>query len=229
MSSASAQPHVLREYALLADGERGAIVGPRGDIAWLCFPRWDGDALFASLIGGGGGYVVEPAERYVWGGHYAEGTLIWNSRWVTTSGVVECREALALPSMVDRAVVLRRIISRSGPARMRIRLEVCWDYGRRQAEDVRRDACGAWHIRAGDVRLHWTGAERAEPVCGPTGALGFDLVLDEGGQHDLVLAVERGGGDAAGTTDPARLWAETETEWRPRGATPGTRSRCSPA
>ena len=23
-------PHVLREYALLADGERGALVGPRG-------------------------------------------------------------------------------------------------------------------------------------------------------------------------------------------------------
>jgi len=25
-------PHVLREYALLADGERGALVGPRGDV-----------------------------------------------------------------------------------------------------------------------------------------------------------------------------------------------------
>ena len=31
-------PHVLREYALLADGERGALVGPRGDVAWLCAP-----------------------------------------------------------------------------------------------------------------------------------------------------------------------------------------------
>ena len=26
-------PHVLREYALLADGERGVLVGPRGDFA----------------------------------------------------------------------------------------------------------------------------------------------------------------------------------------------------
>ena len=24
-------PHVLRDYALLADGERGALVGPRGE------------------------------------------------------------------------------------------------------------------------------------------------------------------------------------------------------
>jgi hypothetical protein len=50
----AAAPHVLREYALLADGERGVVVGPRGDFAWLCFPRWDDDALFCSLLGGGG-------------------------------------------------------------------------------------------------------------------------------------------------------------------------------
>jgi NAD(P)-dependent dehydrogenase (short-subunit alcohol dehydrogenase family) len=30
-----------REYALIADGERGAVLGPRGDVAWMCFPRWD--------------------------------------------------------------------------------------------------------------------------------------------------------------------------------------------
>ena len=34
-------PHILREYALLADGERGVIVGPDGDFAWMCFPRWE--------------------------------------------------------------------------------------------------------------------------------------------------------------------------------------------
>ena len=40
-------PHVLREYAFLADGERGALVGPQGDICWLCVPHWDSDAVFA--------------------------------------------------------------------------------------------------------------------------------------------------------------------------------------
>ena len=37
-------PEPLRQYALLADGERGAVVGPRGDVAFLCFPRWHDDA-----------------------------------------------------------------------------------------------------------------------------------------------------------------------------------------
>ena len=41
--------HVLSEYALLADGERGIMVGPRGDFVWMCVPRWDSDAVF-SLI-----------------------------------------------------------------------------------------------------------------------------------------------------------------------------------
>jgi hypothetical protein len=65
---------VLREYALLADGERGILVGPRGDFAWMCAPRWDSPAIFSSLIGGGGLYAVCPVdERFVWGGHYSDG------------------------------------------------------------------------------------------------------------------------------------------------------------
>ena len=38
---AAAAPHVLREYALIADGQRGALVGPRGDLSWRCVPGWD--------------------------------------------------------------------------------------------------------------------------------------------------------------------------------------------
>jgi alpha,alpha-trehalase len=216
MSAGSASPHVLREYALLADGERGVVVGPCGDFAWMCFPRWEGDALFASLIGGGGAYVVEPAERYVWGGHYEEGSLIWRSRWITRSAVVECREALALPSSPERAIALRRIIVRSGSARVRIRLAVGWDHGRRPASDARRDDRGGWHMRAGDVRLRWVGAERAE-LRGGGGhdrSLALDLVLEEGQGHDLVLVVSTGEAEEMPAAD--RLWAATEEEWRRR-------------
>src|SRR6185295_14868580 len=67
---AATRPHALRDYAFIADGERGGLVGPEGDIAWLCFPRWDSDAVFSELIGGGGTYAVRPRGRYVWGGYY---------------------------------------------------------------------------------------------------------------------------------------------------------------
>jgi hypothetical protein len=58
-------PHVLREYAVIADGERGALCGPRGDLTWLCVPRWHDDAVFSQLIGGAGFYAVTPVDRFV--------------------------------------------------------------------------------------------------------------------------------------------------------------------
>lgn len=86
--------HVLRKYALLADGERGILVGPRGDFAWMCAPRWDSEAVFSSLIGGGGTYAVTPTEQpFVWGGYYTGGTLIWRSHWTTDSPQLECLES----------------------------------------------------------------------------------------------------------------------------------------
>src|SRR5580698_5963737 len=64
-------PRVLREYALVADGERGAVIGPDGSIAWLCVPRWDSPAAFSGLLGGPGQYTVTPADPWhVWGGYY---------------------------------------------------------------------------------------------------------------------------------------------------------------
>ena len=125
-------PHALREYALIADGERGVLVGPRGDYTWMCFPRWDSDACFATLIGGRGTYAVTPDERFVWGGYYERG-LIWCSRWVTDSGLVECREALALPGHPQRAVLLRQIRARTGPARVNIVLDLRTEFGAKRA------------------------------------------------------------------------------------------------
>ena len=72
-----AKPHVLREYALLADGYRGVLVGPEGDFAWMCAPRWDSAAVFSSMMGGACSYAVTPRGRFVWGGYYEDGSLIW--------------------------------------------------------------------------------------------------------------------------------------------------------
>jgi hypothetical protein len=74
-------PQVLGDYALLADGERGVLVGPRGDFAWMCVPRRDSDAMFSSQIEGTGQYAVTPEDaRFVWGGYHEAGSLIWRSR-----------------------------------------------------------------------------------------------------------------------------------------------------
>ena len=123
--------HVLREYALVADGQRGALIGPDGTIDWLCAPRWDSPAVFSGLLGGQGRYAVTPSDpRNVWGGYYEAGSLIWRSRWTGHSARTECREALALPADPHRVVILRRIEAADGPARVDVLLDVRGGFGR---------------------------------------------------------------------------------------------------
>ncbi|GAA5611304.1 glycoside hydrolase family 15 protein [Streptomyces platensis] len=205
-------PQDLGSYALLADGERGALVGPRGEICWLCAPRWHDEAVFAALIGGGGLYAVTPAEAFVPGGAYEDGSLIWRSRWVTRSGIIECRDALALPGETGRLVLLRRIVAREGPARVRVVLHPVAAYGREQMREVRRGPAGEWQARLGGLALRWSGAEDARPAGGDGDRFALELDLAAGQQRDLVLELSR---EPLRTpaVEPERAWAATERAW----------------
>jgi hypothetical protein len=203
------RPHVLRDYAFIADGERGALVGPEGDIAWLCFPGWDSDGVFSELIGGAGTYAVRPRDRCVWGGYYEQGSLIWRSRWVTDEAIVECREALALPSRADRAVLLRQIGVVAGRAAVSVRLAPRARFGAEGLDDPRLDG-ELWRLRTGEVAGLWAGAAAARP--GRDGVLELHIDLAEGERRDLVLVLDRAG-DPAPPPPAHRAWSETEVAW----------------
>ena len=206
-------PHALREYALLADGERGALIGPRGDISWMCVPSWDSPSLFTSLIGGAGTYAVTPLSRFVWGGYYETGTLIWRSRWVTHSGIVECREALSFPGEPSRAVLLRRIIASEGDARVRVHLEARADYGNNPFTEIEREG-GIWTARSGSNHLRWQGASAARPSSDRTRRhLTLDLSVAAGQYHDLVLEVVAGQLPEQ-SIEAQEAWSATEAAWR---------------
>jgi GH15 family glucan-1,4-alpha-glucosidase len=203
------QPRVLREYSFIADGERGALVAPDGAIVWLCAPRWDSPAVFASLIGGQGGYAVTPVDPWhVWGGYYEPGSLIRRARWVG-SGVAECREALAVPADPHRAVILRRIEATDGPARVRIVLDVRAGNGRSPMRELSRQR-GTWTGRSGPVRFRWSGAGRARQDA--DGRLVLELRVPEGGHHDLVLELSDRPLDQP-LPDPGEAWSATEAAW----------------
>jgi hypothetical protein len=203
-------PHVLREYALLADGERGIVVGPRGDCCWMCVPRWDSPAVFSALLGGDGVYAVSPDHpRFVWGGRYEDRSLIWRSRWVTTDGIVECREALAFPGDPHTAVVLRRIRALDGPARIRITLDLRANFGADEMRDLSNDD-GVWTGRSGPNRFRWSGAGGARRR--DDGALRAVVEVTPGRDHDLVLEVS----DQELPKDAVRpndAWRGTEQAW----------------
>jgi alpha,alpha-trehalase len=209
-NQAAIPPQVLRDYALLADGERGAVLGPRGDIVWMCVPRWDSDSVFSALIGGTGGYTVTPTERHVWGGYYEEGSLIWRSRWITNTGRVECRQALAYPAEPHRAVLLRRVEAHDQPAPLAVCLEPRAGYDRHPLTALRRQG-ETWTGRAGSLHLRWSGA--AEARVGRGGQqLSLTLRLEPGRHRDLVLELsDQPLPDEL--VDPDRLWRACEAAW----------------
>ena len=203
-------PHILREYSLLADGERGILVGPRGDCCWMCLPRWDSPAVFNSLLGGSGVYAVSPEHpRFVWGGQYEERTLIWRSRWVTTDGIVECREALKFPGDPNTAVLLRQIRALDRPVRMRISLDIGAGFGTESMRDVTKDG-GVWTGRSGPCRFRWTGAGDARRS--DDGPLQVIVEVTPERDHDLVLELSE---HELGSEPvrPNEAWRDTEHAW----------------
>ncbi len=202
------EPRVLREYALVADGERGALIGPDGSVAWLCVPRWDSPPAFSGLLGGAGRYTVTPADPWhVWGGYYESGSLIWRSRWVGTSAI-ECREALAMPADPHRAVLLRRIEALDGPADVTVVLDVRGGYGAGRPAGLSRHG-DCWTGRGGPVRFRWSGGGKARHS---GGVLRMTVRLKAGEHYDLVLEMS----DREITDEPPdadRMWTGTEEAW----------------
>ncbi len=221
--AAQSSAFVLRDYALLADGERGALVDPHGAITWLCAPEWDSPPVLAGLIGGPGRYQICPADRFVWGGWYEPGSLIWHSRWVTDQHtVIESREALAYPGTSDQLVLLRRISVEQDSARVRLTFELPAAPLDQAATDLHRDDDGAWTVRLGSLHARFsTRADDGQPLSlDVAGGMGEPLVLSaefpirSGAPVDLVLQL--GTGPLGPPVDPDAAWQRTEQGWSER-------------
>lgn len=87
----------IADYALLSDCQSAALVSRAGSIDWLCFPRFDGDAVFARLLDEEGGHwSVQPEGDARVSRRYLPGTLVLETRFETEEGVLELRDLLAL-------------------------------------------------------------------------------------------------------------------------------------
>jgi GH15 family glucan-1,4-alpha-glucosidase len=136
--------------------------------------------------------------------------LIWRSRWVTTTGTVECRDALALPGDPDRLVLLRRIEAVDGPAVIDVHLNLAADFGRTGPAELHRTDEGDWLIRTGDLRCRWSGA--SEAVVAEDGTLHGRIRVDaDTPSYDLVLQIGRH--EPVQHVDPHGAWARTAGAW----------------
>ena len=90
----SSQP--IANYGLLADCNSAALVDSDGSIDWLCFPRYDSDAIFARLLDPDAGHwSIRPAQSYTATRRYLPGTLVIETVFATEMGEVRLTDAMA--------------------------------------------------------------------------------------------------------------------------------------
>jgi GH15 family glucan-1,4-alpha-glucosidase len=121
---------LIEDYAIIGDCHTAALVARNGSIDWLCFPRFDGGACFAALLGNKehGHWMIAPGDKV---SHverrYRDGTLVLETDYETADGAVTLIDFMPPRSSVPD--VVRVVVGRRGQVRMRMQLIIRFDYG----------------------------------------------------------------------------------------------------
>jgi GH15 family glucan-1,4-alpha-glucosidase len=139
---------------LIGNGAVGALVNPAGEVAWACFPRFDGDPAFCSLLGERHGEadfgflvvdlvdVVKDEQEYL-----VNTPILVTRRHDRHGGAIEITDFAPrfrqYGRMFSPMMLVRQVKRIAGNPRVRVRVRPARDYGRQRAEVT----CGSNHIR----------------------------------------------------------------------------------
>ena len=120
----------LEDYGFIGDTHTGALVGINGSIDWLCTPRFDSDACFASLLGTekNGCWQISPTDPIVRVTHAYRGeTLVLETDFETETGAVRVIDCM--PPKGRYRDVVRIVEGVKGCVNLESRLIIRFDYG----------------------------------------------------------------------------------------------------
>lgn len=139
----------IEDYALIGDGRTAALVSREGSIDWLCMPRLDAGACFASLLGTpeNGFWRIGPAAgaaRIT--RRYEPGTMILETLLEDETGAASVTDLMRVEEGVCE--VIRIVRGLRGSMRMVVEFVLRTDYGR-IVPWVERVDDGVWQAIAG--------------------------------------------------------------------------------
>ena len=120
----------IEDHAIIGDTHTAALVGCDGTVDWLCVPRFDSEACFASLLGGpdNGYWKLAPAgEVTACRRRYRDGTLVLETEMDTAEGTVRIVDCM--PVREHYPEVARLVQGVRGRVQMRMELVVRFGYG----------------------------------------------------------------------------------------------------
>jgi GH15 family glucan-1,4-alpha-glucosidase len=130
----------IEDYALIGDTSSGGLVSITGSIEWLCLPRFDSPASFASLLDSesGGHWSIHPVNLAQVSRRYVGDTLILETAFETDEGSVVIIDCLPVElgfaqseprTIAEEHVVVRQVRGQRGRVEIRMDFEPRFDYG----------------------------------------------------------------------------------------------------
>jgi len=203
-------PSRIEDYGLIGDCETAALVGRDGSIDWLCWPAFDSDACFASLLGTHrhGRWLIEPAEEVTGSSRrYWDNTLILETRFETANGVVALIDFM--PPRGNASDVVRLVRGVAGKVKLQMQLVIRFGFGA-DIPWVRRTDNGALLAISGQdmAVLRTPVATRGEDL---TTVAGFEV--SEGETIPFVLTYGPSHLPLPKPINPAQALQDTEAFW----------------
>jgi GH15 family glucan-1,4-alpha-glucosidase len=200
----------IEDYAIIGDTQTAALVGKDGSIDWLCVPRFDSGAVFASLLGtvDHGRWKLAPAggirriERA-----YRKDTLVLETTFHTDDGVVRIVDCMPIRGKTVDIVRVVEGISGRVPIHMDLRMR--FDYGSNLPWVT--DLDGRMHATAGPDSMVLTTPATTEGAGRSTVA---DFVVSEGEKVPFVLAWHPSHENPPRGHDGVNAVKRTATWWR---------------
>ena len=219
-------PVTSLDLALIGNGAIGALIDARGGIAWCCFPRFDGDPVFASLLGGEaeksqlGVFTIELEGAVRTDQEYLPDTPILVTRlYDAKGGGVEitdfCPRYEDIDGLFTPSLLVRQVRPLGGRPSIRVHLSPAADYGCTH----RKHALGVGHIRFdGEQGLRLT-------TDAPTQAIVDETLLHVHQTVTLIFGLDERFADRGDLTSTASAMLEKTqkhwTGWRRNLHTPG--------
>jgi GH15 family glucan-1,4-alpha-glucosidase len=129
----------IGDYAAIGDCRSAALISRGGSIDWLCLPRFDGPAVFASILDAerGGCFRVRPASASTATRGYVGDTNVLQTTFTTISGSVRLTDLMPVDSERGKArelwpehELLRKVECLHGRVEIEVLFDPRFDYGR---------------------------------------------------------------------------------------------------
>jgi GH15 family glucan-1,4-alpha-glucosidase len=206
--------HPIEDYALIGNCETAALVARDGSIEWLCWPRFDGGACFAALLGTHehGRWQIAPTDP---GAkvtrRYRDDTLVLETEFITGDGAVTLVDFMPLRDGGKPSAMIRLVMGKRGQVAMSCELVLRFDYG----------SAVPWVTRLEDGALCFIAGPDMAVLRTPVELHGDDLktmgkfMVSEGEKVPFVLSYGRSYLDAPPEQiDPISALSDTEVFWR---------------